>query len=83
MLLSCPQVDTSMKQGASDVKMRHVRAVLFDMDDTLFDHRHSSRSGLVAMQQRYPCFQQTPLDELERIHIALLEEVHLQVLRVR
>lgn len=81
MLLSCPQVDTGMKQGASDVKMRHVRAVLFDMDDTLFDHWHSSRSGLVAIQQRYPCFQQTPLDELQRIHMSLLEEVHLQVLR--
>ena len=62
-------------------KTRHVRAVLFDMDDTLFDHRHSSRSGLVAIQQRYPCFQHTPIDELERIHLSLLEEVHLQVLR--
>jgi putative hydrolase of the HAD superfamily len=50
------------------------------MDDTLFDHRHSSRSGLMAMQQRYPCFQQTTIDELEQAYILLLEEIHLQVL---
>jgi putative hydrolase of the HAD superfamily len=61
-------------------KTSHVRAVLFDMDDTLFDHRHSSRSGLMAMQQRYPCFQQTTIDELEQAYIVLLEEIHLQVL---
>jgi HAD superfamily hydrolase (TIGR01549 family) len=61
-------------------KTSHVRAVLFDMDDTLFDHRHSSRSGLMAMQQRYPCFQQTTIDELEQAYILLLEEIHLQVL---
>jgi putative hydrolase of the HAD superfamily len=61
-------------------KSSHVRAVLFDMDDTLFDHRHSSRSGLMAMQQRYPCFQQTTIDELEQTYMVLLEEIHLQVL---
>ncbi len=57
-----------------------VKAVLFDMDDTLFDHRHSSRSGLRAIQQRYSCFQHATIDELEQAHITLLEEVHLQVL---
>lgn len=61
-------------------KNGHVKAVLFDMDDTLFDHRHSSRSGLAVIQQRYACFQHMSIDELERAHIALLEEVHLQVL---
>lgn len=61
-------------------KNGRVKAVLFDMDDTLFDHRHSSRSGLMAIQQRYSCFEQIHIDELERAHIALLEEVHVQVL---
>jgi HAD superfamily hydrolase (TIGR01662 family) len=61
-------------------KTSYVRAVLFDMDDTLFDHRHSSRRGLMAMQQRYPCFQQATIDELEQAYMLLLEEVHLQVL---
>jgi putative hydrolase of the HAD superfamily len=57
-----------------------VKAVLFDMDDTLFDHRHSSRSGLCAVQQRYSCFQRASIDELEQAHLAILEEIHLQVL---
>src|SRR5437879_6337947 len=61
-------------------KSSHVRAVLFDMDDTLFDHRHSSRSGLMAMQKYYSCFQQTNIDELEQAYMVLLEEIHLQVL---
>src|SRR5258706_2013864 len=61
-------------------KTSHVRAVLFDMNEKLLDHRHSSRSGLMAMQQRYPCFQQTTIDELEQAYILLLEEIHLQVL---
>ena len=62
-------------------KPTQLKAVLFDLDDTLFDHRHSSRSGLRAIQERYSCFQQATIDELEQVHIALLEEVHLQVLR--
>lgn len=62
-------------------KTAPVKAVLFDLDDTLFDHRHSSRSGLQAVQQRYSCFQQATLDELEQAHMAILEEVHLSVLR--
>lgn len=62
-------------------KVGPVKAVLFDMDDTLFDHRHSCRSGLLAIQQRYSCYQQISIDELEQAHVALLEEVHLQVLR--
>src|SRR5579863_2642881 len=62
-------------------KTSHVRAVLFDMDDTLFDHRHSSRSGLMDMQQLHPCFQQATIDELDRAYLALLEEVHPSVLR--
>ena len=42
-----------------------VKVVLFDLDDTLFDHRYSSRSGLLAVQERYSCFQQATIDELE------------------
>jgi len=58
-----------------------LKAVLFDLDDTLFDHRFSSRNSLVTIQQQYSCFQHITIDELERVHITLLEEIHLQVLR--
>jgi len=59
----------------------HVAAVLFDLDDTLFDHRHSCRSGLAAVQQNFQRLQEIPLDELERDYMALLEELHPKVLQ--
>lgn len=58
-----------------------VKAVLFDLDDTLFDHLHSTRQGLHAVCQAYPCFQQRPLDELFADYTRLLDEVHLRVLQ--
>ena len=42
---------------------------------------YDSREMFLVLEKRYPCFQHTPLDDLERIHRSLLEEVHLQVLR--
>lgn len=55
-----------------------IKAVIFDMDDTLFDHRHSVRSALSAMQSKYDCFAKIPLDEFEKLHIKLLEEIHVE-----
>lgn len=57
-----------------------VKAVLFDLDDTLFDHLHSTRQGLHAVCQAYPCFQQRPIDELFADYTRLLDEVHLLML---
>jgi HAD superfamily hydrolase (TIGR01549 family) len=57
-----------------------VRAVLFDLDDTLFDHRHSSRSGLAAVRERYPSLQQAAIEEVWKMHSSILEEIHLRVL---
>jgi putative hydrolase of the HAD superfamily len=58
-----------------------VKAVLFDLDDTLFDHRHSSRNGLAAVQESYLCFRKKTLDELERDHLLLLNDLHSKVLQ--
>lgn len=57
-----------------------VRAALFDLDDTLFDHLYSTRQGLLAVCQVYPCFQQRPIEELFADYTRLLDEVHLSVL---
>jgi len=54
------------------------KAVIFDLDDTLFDHRHSVRTALSAMQKKYDCFRQISLDEFERLHIKLLNEIHVE-----
>lgn len=56
--------------------MPELKAVLFDVDDTLFDHRHSSREGLRAVWKRYTCFQEMTLNELEEEHSMLLEKIH-------
>lgn len=57
-----------------------IKAVFFDLDDTLFDHLHSTRQGLHAVCQAYSCFQQRSIDELFADYTRLLDEVHLRVL---
>ena len=56
-------------------------AVLFDLDDTLFDHRHSVYHGLAIVTGRHECFQGWRLDEVEKIYSEMLEEQHLKVLK--
>jgi len=53
-----------------------IKAILFDLDDTLFDHKHASREGLRSVWKRYTCFQEMTLDEFELEHRKLLEKVH-------
>ncbi len=57
-----------------------MRAVLFDLDDTLFDHRHCAQAALAAVRQQHECFRGRPLEELQRAHGALLEELHRDVM---
>ena len=67
----------------SDAATPSVKAVLFDLDDTLFDHLYSTRRGLEAVCAAYPCIQQHPLDELFLDYTRLLDEVHLLLLQGR
>ena len=60
-----------------------VKAVLFDLDDTLFDHLYSTRQGLLAVCQAYPCFQRRAFEELFADYTRLLDEIHLSVLEGR
>ncbi len=62
-------------------KRAPLKAALFDMDDTLFDHQHSSRQGLTAIQPSYLCLQQKTLQELERDHGQLILDLHTLVLQ--
>lgn len=57
------------------------RAVLFDLDDTLFDHHGSARAALAEVhRQQAP---QSDFDAFERHHMHFLEELHLEVLAGR
>lgn len=57
-----------------------IKAVLFDLDDTLFDHLYSTRQGLAAVCEAYPSLQRRSLDVLFADYTRLLDEVHLRVL---
>jgi 5'-nucleotidase len=58
-----------------------IKAVLFDLDDTLFDHLYSTRQGLLAVCEAYPGLQECSLDVLFADYTRLLDEVHLRVLQ--
>lgn len=45
---------------------------MFDLDDTLFDHKHSRLKGLEALQKRIQKLKPVPLEELEEEHQRLL-----------
>jgi HAD superfamily hydrolase (TIGR01549 family) len=57
------------------------KAVLFDLDDTLFDHRRSSRAALTEVHRVHG--RGTDLDAFEREHTLSLEVMHLEVLAGR
>jgi HAD superfamily hydrolase (TIGR01549 family) len=54
--------------------------VLFDLDETLFDHLHASRSGLMALQADYAGFRRVGIDELETAAYDILNRTHTKVL---
>ena len=57
-----------------------VKAVLFDLDDTLFDHHFGSRTALGSVQECHPCFRAMPFAALERAHTELLDDLHARVM---
>jgi putative hydrolase of the HAD superfamily len=58
-----------------------IRSVLFDLDDTLFDHGHAARQALEAVRDTHMSIAALAPGELERQHAEILEVLHLQVLR--
>jgi putative hydrolase of the HAD superfamily len=57
-----------------------VRAVLFDLDDTLFDHAACSRDALEAVQGCHAGLHAMAFAELERAHSEFLELLHVDVM---
>lgn len=77
------KVEASNGRGALPTTVTgrtNIRAVLFDLDDTLFDHQFCSRAGLAALQAGFPSLASEPFDAFELRYRVLLEEVHLKVL---
>ena len=59
---------------------RMIRAVLFDLDDTLFDHRHGAREALGAVRASHEALVRLDPADFERRHAEILEVLHLRVL---
>jgi putative hydrolase of the HAD superfamily len=60
-----------------------LRGILFDLDDTLFDHDRATGSALSALRATEPVFREWAADELVRRHSVELESMHLEVLAGR
>jgi putative hydrolase of the HAD superfamily len=57
-----------------------LQLLLFDLDDTLFDHQHSRRCGLLALQHVYPLLARIPLETLIAEHERQLNASYDRVL---
>jgi len=53
-----------------------ITTLLFDLDDTLFDHMATARAALAATAASRPTLRQVPLAELYQRYSELLEELH-------
>jgi putative hydrolase of the HAD superfamily len=60
-----------------------LRAVLCDLDDTLFDHYEASRTAIAALHASVPGFACWSVEELATRHSVLLELLHVEVLQGR
>ena len=58
-----------------------LKAVIFDLDDTLYDHLHSARHGLIELAKRFPSMQSVSVRELEDRYSEALETVHVRLLQ--
>jgi 2-haloalkanoic acid dehalogenase type II len=57
-----------------------ITTVLFDLDDTLFDHAATARAALAVMAAGRPALHQVPVSELYQRYSELLEEMHPRVM---
>jgi putative hydrolase of the HAD superfamily len=60
-----------------------VRGVLFDMDDTLFDHNKATVQATAALHDIEPLFQAWAPEDLRRRHSEMLELIHQDVVNGR
>lgn len=51
-------------------------AVLFDLDDTLFDHSYCARTALDGVRAAHECLQALPAERIEEAHGRILDDLH-------
>jgi HAD superfamily hydrolase (TIGR01549 family) len=72
-------VPETSRRGASERPARPA-LVLFDMDDTVFDHSLTCRAALARLRSRHPFLRRTALDEQWRSYGELLTTTHRPVM---
>src|SRR5688572_1669354 len=63
--------------------MTPVKAVLFDLDETLFDHQHSVQTAKRTVHAMYSCFAPHTFDRFERDLEVRLQELWPEVMNGR
>ncbi len=56
-----------------------IKAVLFDLDDTLVDHHHASHAAITGVRERFVVLQSVAAEALVAEHQRLLELLHHEV----
>ena len=57
-----------------------IKAIFFDVDDTLYDHTYHLSQGIAAIRSEYKFLQNYSQESLEDLSQRLLEEVHLELM---
>jgi putative hydrolase of the HAD superfamily len=65
------------QKGINNFSM--LKAVLFDLDDTLFDHLGCARAALEDVRRSHAGLTDASFDDLERVHAGFLEILHAEV----
>lgn len=60
-----------------------LRLTIFDLDDTLSDHHHSSMCGIRALQERFSPMAEASLDDLVALYREQLNRFHAEILAGR
>ena len=57
-----------------------IRAVLFDLDDTLFDHQYCAHTALGTVRSMHDAFGRIDVSDFEAAHSRILETIHADVM---
>ena len=58
-----------------------IKAIFFDVDDTLYDHSYHIHQAMTAVQEEFSFLQEFPIQYLKSLSHKFLEEVHERLLR--
>lgn len=57
-----------------------MKCILFDLDETIFDHRYSSQMGIAELRNHHPELNAKSVEELENLFWDMLHSKHSEVL---